>query len=75
MAEPFDVNQLLGSLSQFNPVTKIPGMVQQGKQAIDPYIQQLLQMIQQQQAPQVPAPPQQQAPQSLKGRMTGGGGY
>lgn len=44
--EPFDVQGLVQGMAKFNPVTAIPGLVQQGQQAIDPVIQMIMQMLQ-----------------------------
>ena len=74
--QPFDVNQLIGSMAKFNPVTAIPGMIQQGQQAIDPAMQQIMQLYQKLFGPQLPQGPTMPAPPQggLKQRMTGGGG-
>ena len=78
MQEPFDTRALLAELAKFNPVTAIPGMIQQGQEMVDPALQKMMQLYQQifgqgqQVPPQQPVAPPPASP--LRKKMTGSGG-
>lgn len=78
MQEPFDTRALLAELAKFNPVTAIPGLVQQGQQMVDPAMQQMMQLYQklfgQGEVPVAPQSPVPVPTSPLRKRMTGSGG-
>lgn len=49
-----DPREIVSGLAKLNPITAIPGLVQQGADIIDPYIQMLVRLLTQRQEPLPP---------------------